>query len=145
MKETILKQHRYKTGSIKKLVEYRKEDTNKVIGYAAIFKTSDNVILDKQESKNLPDCKWFYKAMHLNHCKEKFLTKKGQLTLYALTCGYIEEYTFTDDSYKELWLDCDTIYVHHFKYYGMPRATSQSFEKKDIVQARKFYDSIVVK
>lgn len=141
MKETIIKQHRYKTGSVKKLVEQRNEDTTEIIGYAAIFKTGDNIILDCQVAKNLPDCRGFYIAMQINHCNEKFMNKRGRLTRYALACGYIEHEDNILGSYKNLYQDSACIHVHSRKHTETDK-TWETFNMNELTKARKFYASI---
>lgn len=145
MIETILKQHTYKTGSIKKLIECRSSETNEVLCYLVKFTDRLNRSLCNMNFHYLNKALEWYKKLCINYNQERLLTKRGRLTIYALICNYIEEHTFPDGSYKELWMDCNTIYVQHFNYYRMPKALIQSFSRKDIVQARKFYDSIVVK
>lgn len=73
-----------------------------------------------------------------NNTLPKFRTTRGELTVYAFACGYIEEY---NDSTNRVMLYLDGTW--HIKWYhnGDIRVWNV-FDRADYKKARKYFNSL---
>ena len=69
---------------------------------------------------------------------DKFKTKAGRLTPYALACGYIEEKE-TAAARVQLWGDSGIYHVKAFDYQERKRVCWECFHT--LAKARRFYDA----
>jgi hypothetical protein len=68
---------------------------------------------------------------------DKFKTKTGRLTPYALACGYIERKE-NDNLRLDLWHEGACFHVRAHDFANHARIFWESFES--LTQARKFFD-----
>jgi hypothetical protein len=73
---------------------------------------------------------------------KKFFNKDGSLTIYALSCGYIEK---QKDSirYKTLFIEHSHIHVQS-GLHGREREVWEVFEINELTKARKLYKSFKI-
>lgn len=142
MKTTILKQHKYKTGSVKSLLEHRTEEGKEILDYSVRFVDNFGVTLSSITVNNLQRAIIKYRNFQINQSNEKFMTKRGELTRYALSCGYIEQHIFADGSYKKLWQDSAALHVRYINLQQHEESFWEIFGLCELTAARKLYRSI---
>ena len=135
MKDTILKQHTYKTGSIKQLIECRSSETSEVLCYLVKFTDSIGISLCNMNFHYLNKALEWYKKLAINYNNERFMTKTGRLTLYALVCGYIENKSLGHTRIILKQLTDNTLVVHNSE-----NQVCKYFRFNELTKARKFYD-----
>ena len=67
----------------------------------------------------------------------KFRTKRGLLTVYSYSCGYIDRKEINSDNRATLELDC----IWHVKGFKNGTHFWEVFERNDLKTARKFYNN----
>lgn len=137
MKDKAIKLHKYKTGSIKSLVEHRSSTTNEIFCYTVRFVDSIGVSLCNMNFHYLNKATEFYRKLAVNYNNEKFMTKAGRLTLYALCCGYVENKMLGQSRILLEQLTDNTLVVR-----SQDNQVCRYFKYNELTKARKFYDSI---
>ncbi len=72
--------------------------------------------------------------------KDKFKTKQGYLTPYALLCGYIEQ-TEVEGKRVTLWGECGVYHVRNHDFNSHSRIFWKTYEK--LTNARKAYKQAI--
>jgi len=133
---TTIEQHTFKNGSTKVITQddyYGNFDTV----YRIVMRDSANVILCDQTFSYLKSAIELYNSISINYNREKFLTKKGRLTLYSLCCGYSENKSLGHTRIILEQLTNNTLVVRDIE-----NQVCKYFRFNELTKARKFYDSL---
>lgn len=70
----------------------------------------------------------------------QFYNKKGELTKYALACGYIQKF-YDNNQTVTLWMEHNTLHVRHFNHKTIEWYLDKCFDT--LTDARKAYNLAV--
>ena len=133
---TIIKQHTFKNGSIKAITQ-DDYDGNFDTVYRVTMRDSANMILCDQTFQYLNSAIELYKTIAINYNREKYLTKKGRLTLYALCCGYLE-----NKPLGQIRIILEQLTDNALVVRSHDNQICKYFKFNELTKARKFYDSL---
>lgn len=136
MTRTTIRQHTFKNGSTK-VITQDNYDGNFDTVYRVVMRDSANTILCDQTFAYLKSARELYDSIAINYNREKFLTRKGRLTLYSLCCGYSE-----NKSLGQIRIILEQLTDNTLVVRSHDNQICKYFKFNELTKARKFYDSL---